>query len=207
MANNCYFEMKVAGPAAAVEEFLQRLQWKEPYAQEGIGRVFSFDIPNPDEVEKDPATGHIATWGSGDCAWSLRTAVLEIPSRSLVSESERLGLVVEAFSSEPGCQFQEHILVAKGKVLENECVDYEEHWIDGASESYIQEVMKDHNLTRDELMSKLDHNGDFCVGGFDNFGEFEDLFPYFKEERKPALASRIQQAESRTDTPAEPVAS
>lgn len=195
MANNCYFQMKIAGPEKAVEEFIRMLRHEGPGY--GLGRVFSFDLTCPGEVQRDPQTGNIAIEGAGDCAWSLKSSLLEWSPCSLLSETERLGLAVEAYSSEPGCRFQEHILVYKDQELIHDCVDYTEHWIEGAEETYIQEVMEEYGLTREQLMEQVNDNGDFTVGGFENFADFEDLFGYFEPEKKPSLADRIASAESR----------
>ena len=197
MANNCYFEMKIAGPEASVQECVKMLRHEGPYLNGGLGRVFSFDVI--DEPEKDPATGNIAIHGAGDCAWSIKSAIIEWSPFNLENVSERLGLVIEAYSSEPGCRFQEHVLVTQGNIEINECVDYDEHLIEGAEESYIQQVMEEYNLTREELMSKVNDNGDFCVGGYENFGDFEDLFAYFEPEQKPSLSAQISSAESRAE--------
>ena len=207
MANNCYFEMKIAGPEKAVEEFIRMLQHKGPGY--GLGRVFSFDPIFPNKVERDPATGNIAIEGAGDCAWSLKTSLLDWSPHSLLSETERLGLVVEAYSSEPGLCFQEHILVVRDELKIDECVDYEEYSIDGAKEEYIQDVMEEYKLTREQLMEKVNDNGDFTVGGYENFGDFEDLFRYFEPELKTdlklSLSDRIASAKSRSAARIEPV--
>lgn len=197
MANNCYFEMKIAGEEPAVQEFIQMLQRKGEFTNNGLGRVFSFDILNPDHPERDPVSGGIALVGAGDCAWSIKSALQDWEPRNLMSETERLGLVVEAYSSEPGLCFQEHVLCDKGKMIIEDCVDYEEHWIEGADEMYIQEVMEEKGLTREELMSKLNHNGDYTEGGFEDFGEFDDLFKYLELSRKPALDAVISDAGAR----------
>ncbi len=185
MANNCYFEMKIAGEEKAVQEFIQMLKWEGPFQECGLGRVYSFDV-DPTLSEKDPkGSSNITAFGAGDCAWSIKSALLDWKPYSLVGEAARLGLVVEAYSSEPGLCFQEHILVNKDNLITNDVVDYEEYWIEGADESYINELLDDLNLTREELMSGVNVNGDYCIGGFDNFGDFEDLFSYLEPARQP----------------------
>lgn len=197
MANNCYFEMKIAGPEKSVHECVKMLRHEGPYLNGGLGRVFSFVVI--DEPEKDPATGNIAIHGAGDCAWSIKSAIIEWSPFNLENVSEKLGLVIEAYSSEPGCRFQEHVLVNKGEFVAHGSVKYTEYWIEGATEDYIQEVLVENGLSREVLMSKLNDNGDYCVGGFDNFGEFENLFAYFEPEQKPSLSSQISSAESRAE--------
>lgn len=196
MANNCYFEMKIAGEEKAVDEFVQMIKWQGDY---GLGRVFSFE-----DTERDPAPSgapFIAVTGSGDCAWSLRTALVEwTDDRNLLTEARRLGLVIEAFSSEPGCCFQEHLLINKGESVIDECVDYEEYMVEGLTDMELQSLAEDLSLTPEYLRSKMDVNGDFCVGGFgEKFGSFGDLFSFLTQDRKPALAQQISKAESRTE--------
>lgn len=197
MANNCYFEMKIAGEEKAVEEFVQMLRWEGPFKQSGLGRVYSFDV-DLSLAEKDPdGRPFISVQGQGDCAWSIKTAMIDTKRHPLLEEIKRLGLAVEAYSSEPGVGFQEHYLIVKDEVLIDECVDYEEHWIEGAEESYIQQVMEEHTLTREELMGKVNDSGDYCIGGYDDFGDFDDLFSKLEWERKPALDDVIQDANNR----------
>ena len=115
-------------------------------------------------------------------------------SRSLDTEAERLGLVIEAYSSEPGIGFQEHVVIDKGNFITNECVDYQEYWVDLNDEDYIQEIMEEQDISREELLNNLNDNGDYCVGGFENFGDFENLFLHFEPEKKAALDSMIKNA-------------
>ncbi len=108
----------------------------------------------------------------------MKIALQDYQAISLLNETARLSLVVEAFSSEPGCEFQEHLFIDRGKLLIEDCVDYEEYMVDDAEERQIQELMQDKGLTREQLMAAVNCNGDYCVGGFSNFGSFRDLFPY-----------------------------
>lgn len=202
MANNCYFEMKIAGREEAVNELVEMLQYKGRFKEIGLGRVYSFDAEEP--VHMTPGSQFVSVMGYGDCAWSILCAMQAEYRKglpSLESETERLGLVVEAFSSEPGCCFQEHILIDKGEPVWEECVDYEEHWISGMTEEEITDLCEEHNITRELLMKSLNDNGDYCVGGFEeDFGNFEDLSVYFKpelEHSNPSLDDKISSAAQR----------
>ena len=178
MANICHFLMKIAGKEANVQEFIRMLQWKDAYANAGLGRVYSFEV-DTDTMEASPGDGKLcAIEGAGDCAWSFKTAIQDFQNRSLLEETNRLDLVIEAFSSEPGLEFQEHVLIDRGKLLLEECVDYSEFCVEGAEEFAIQEILDEKGLTREQLLAGVNHNGDYCEGGFDNFGAFQDLFPY-----------------------------
>lgn len=201
MANNCALDMRIAGREDAVLEMVKMLRWEDPYQECGIGRVYSFDL-DPSLTEQDPScSGLICVQGFGDCAWSFKTAILDWGNNAFLDACFRLGLVVEAFTSEPGIGFQEHILIDRGKIITDECVDYEEHLIDGAEAWYIEQVCEDHGLTREELMSKVNHNGEYTIGGFENYCDFDDLFTYLEPERKTLnqqIFSAAKRAESQT---------
>lgn len=199
MANNCAFDMRIAGKEPAVMEFVQMLRWEGPFEESGLGRVYSFDLDESMTERANCDSSTICVFGFGDCAWSLQTAMLDWPHRPMLPETQRLGLVVEAFSSEPGIGFQEHILINQGQMIVDECVDYEEHLIDDEVEEwYIEQVCEDHGLTREELMNSLNCNGEFIVGGLDNYCDFEDLFSYLEPEHKPALQDLIHDAAARS---------
>lgn len=171
MANNCAFDMKITGPEEAIKELLSMLKWEGRFKDTGLGRVYSFDA---EELLPTKHPDIYEVTGYGDCAWSVLSAMQnDNGSRhpSLESETERLGLVVEVFSSEPGCRFQEHVLIAKGEVIYSDCVDYEEHWVEGSDnlEAYNKEYGTD--FTED----MINEDGDVCIGGFgDDYGVFED---------------------------------
>lgn len=194
MANNCLFDMKIAGPEENVRTMVQMLKNQHPTAS--IGRVFSFDV---DESLTERAPGNpniISVTGSGDCAWSIKSAMRDGLGcvSPLDNVASQLGLAVEAFSSEPGFGFQEHLLIVKDNVEIDDCVDYEGYLIDGASESYINELLEEKHMTREWLMSHVNCNGEYCVGGFENYGDFSDLFQYFPERGKTSLDDKIAQA-------------
>lgn len=203
MANACYYEMKIAGEKQNVFECIQMLRHEGSFKNVGLGRVYSFDFIDSTPEISDSNSNIIALSGSGDCGGSILCAMRkeyrnELPS--LESESKRLGLVIEAYSSEPGNRFQEHVLINKGEVVVEESVDYAEFWLEAASEDYIQEVSEKTGIPVDELMNNLNANGDFCLGGFgDSFGDFSDLFQYFSLdiEKKPSLDSMIEQSSAK----------
>lgn len=192
MANNCYFEMKIAGPEAAVNEFMQMLKWEGRFKHCGLGRTFSFDLTCPGEIERDPNSRDIAVVGAGDCAWSVLSSMKDRPGRerSLESETKRLGVAVEYFSSETGYRFQEHGIIVCGQVFEEDSVRYEEYMVEGNSPEAIDAICKEKGLTKEELMASVNHNGDYCVGGYENFGEYSDLFSALQAYRAQDLSTR-----------------
>ena len=117
MANSCYFLMKIAGREDQVQEFLRMLQWTGPYENSGLGWVYSFEVDEDTLMHSPKDKNIISLEGQGDCAWSLKTALQDFAIRPLLQETQRLGLMVEAYSSEPGLEFQEHILIDRGTLL------------------------------------------------------------------------------------------
>lgn len=202
MANNCALDMRIAGREDAVQEFLQAMKWQGRFEKNGLGRIFSFDL-DPSLTEHGPeGSGLINVMGFGDVAWSFKEAVLDWHGLSFLEETKRLGLVVEAFTSDPAEQFQEHIFIDKGRLVTNDRVHYEEYVIDGATEEYIQEVMEQTGLSREELTNNQNHNGEYTIGGFENYCDFDDLFSYLEGGHiprfRPDLEQQIAQAVART---------
>lgn len=178
MANNCVFDMRITGKEDAIKEFIALLSWTGKFEDCGLGRTYSFDA---EELEETALPGVFAVTGYGDCAWSILTAMCREyrgDAPSLESETERLGLVVEIYSSEPGCAFQEHYIFVKGNCILDDCVDYEEHWIEGYDS--LDEYNKEFDTDFTEDM--IDDDGNVCIGGFgDEYANFADMSNYFKE--------------------------
>lgn len=200
MANNCCFDMKITGGEEGIKELVSMLRWEGKFKEAGLGRIYSFEA---DEIEKTNIPGVYQTRGAGDCAWSVLTAMQNYGGRhpSLESETGRLGLVVEVYSSEPGIGFQEHILIAMGSVIISDCVDYSEHWVEGPEhlEEYNQEYGTD--FTPD----MLDENGDVCIGGYgDSYGDFADVSEYFAFEKEVQPASIDDQIRAAAELKTEP---
>lgn len=185
MANMCAIDMKIAGKEEAVQEMVQMLSRTGPFCEGGLiglGRVFTFDL-DESFTERDPKNpSMISVQGFGDCANSVKCAIIDWAPHNLESECARLGVVVEIFSSETGNQFQEHFLCNKGVIEIEECVDYEEWVLSDMHPSDIEALAKEKEMTVDELWSKLNDNGEYTVGGFENYCDFQDLFQYFEPE-------------------------
>lgn len=176
MANNCAFDMRITGTEDAIKELIAMLSWQGKFKERGLGRTYSFDA---EELEETALPGIYTVTGYGDCAWSILTAMCaeyRKDAPSLESETERLGLVVEVFSSEPGCRFQEHYLFVKGDIKVDDCVDYEEHWVSGYTSLAAYNEEFETNFTED----MLDENGDIYIGGFgEAYANFADVTRYF----------------------------
>lgn len=196
MANFCDFDMHIAGSKSGVEELIAMLSHKGDFKEDGLGRIFDLDVV---EFEETQISGVYEATCGGDCAWSIKSSMRDdgIRERSLESESERLGLVVEVFSSEPGNGFQEHLLIVKGEVVVDDCVDYKEHWIGGSASLEEYNRKNDTDFTPD----MVNEDGDVCIGGFgDEYAVFEDMSHYFVEEKIVApLNEQIREAEEQID--------
>lgn len=186
MANNCWYQMRIAGKKESVDQFMAMLSGKAPTR---LGRVFSVNKDEPfTPYPGNRSIGYADV--SGDCAWSIRESMLpgSNPSVTLATEAKRLGLALEAYSSEPGNQFQEHVLINKGDILTFDCVDYEEHCVEGMSEKQLTELCKEKGLTKEELLSQVNYNGDYIVGGFgEDFADYKDLSAYFPPAQNLSL--------------------
>lgn len=186
MANNCWYQMRIAGKKESVDQFIAMLSGKAPTR---LGRVFSVYTDEPfTPYPGNKGIGYADI--SGDCAWSIKESMLpgSNPSVTLATEAKRLGLAVEAYSSEPGNQFQEHVLINKGDILTFDCVDYQEHYVEDMSEKELAELCEERGLTKEELLSLVNDNGDYTVGGFgDDFANFADLSAYLSPKPKLSL--------------------
>ena len=207
MPNNCYFKMRITGPEAGVCELADMIARTGRYSKEdpmdGLGRVFSFEISELVPMKRDPKTGFVSIEGQGDCAWSVNLAMREWPpgTMTLESETKRLGLAVEYFSSENDLEFQEHGIIICGQAITDETVHYEEHFVEEMEPLELDELCEETGLTLEDIKKGTNVNGDFCIGGVENFGEYRDLFSLLKEHRAlsyhPPLSERLQDASTR----------
>lgn len=125
MANNCSFNMKVvADNIENINKFISELQDGNTFY-----RVFSAEAEAPC---KEGARYSACIFG--DCAWSVYCSMIDVDDNTyatLETESERLGLEIEVFSTEPGLCFAEHYIYKKGFcILESE-TEYHEYWPEG----------------------------------------------------------------------------
>lgn len=174
MANNCFFEMKVTGNKESVETLIKMLKWKDEFEESGLGRVYDiYEI-----YREEPVNEIVSVILYGDCAWSVLTAMRKyekIRIKNLEDVSEQLNLVIEVFSKEPGVGFQEHVLIAQGDVITDDCVDYEEHWVEEFETIEEYNAEYDTNFTEDMV-----EDGYVCIGGFgEDYDKFNSHVKYF----------------------------
>ena len=121
MPNYCDFTMKIVGSRKDCRTFMTRLVSYD--VPNHFYRIFEADVYDEREVE-----GTTSLYISGYCAWSLYTCckgsgyfdgdLFEINTREL-------NLKMEAYSREPGADFEEHYIYDNGECLEDSCVDTE----------------------------------------------------------------------------------
>lgn len=105
---------------------------------------------------------------------------------SLESESERLNLALEVFSSEPGVGFQEHYIIVNSEVVVEECEDYEEIDLNLYRHDKIEEVItdfcKEFNISRKDFDKRLDEDHVYSYGGLgDRYLDYCDLTEYLSK--------------------------
>lgn len=160
MANICDFSMCVKGAHDDIEKFYNAM------SQNGniyMGRGADAEI----RYENENNVAFIDGW----CKWSIQSAMIynaismrtkpdiwylgDIDKNSLefitlIEASERWNLIIEAFSAEPGCEFQEHYIIRNGKVEVNDCVDYYEYYLGDYNSKEEAERELEITITDDE---------------------------------------------------------
>ena len=157
MANCCY----VTGKASAlnVEDLREFLAVMENE------KFMDFDYEEIDD------------WGEGerktvrfygDCKWSISSSINSSHYGNALDETTK-GLIVEMWSQEPGCAFEEHVVYANGTCLCDDCVDYEEYNLDDYDS--LEELNKEcgTNFKEEDFIDRV-----ASVGGFEDFDTFDD---------------------------------
>ena len=127
---------------------------------------------------------------TGTCKWSIQSALIDNavsmrnhPERwhfgdmdpsslefiTLYQACYRWNLVMEVYSEECGNQFQEHYICDKGVILCDDCVDWEEYWIDDYETKEEAEAELGITITDEEWENRDDR---ITRGGFENW-DFE----------------------------------
>lgn len=138
MANICSFSMMVKGEHENIEQFYNAMSQN--------GNIYMGRGAEAEIYYKDENCAQIDGW----CKWSVQSAMInnaismrtepnlwafsarekeELEFITLLEATEKWNLVMEVYSEEPGCEFQEHYVFDNGTILCDECVEYHEHWI------------------------------------------------------------------------------
>lgn len=181
MANNCYFTMKVIGNKESLEEFARMMSGQGEYGTGRLGRVSAFE---PEPVLLENAKGVYSLTADGCCANSVYSAMQKegleelaqalgtSPLLSIEDESKRLNLAVEIYSTERDNGFEEHLVVADGKVILEEDIGINEYFVEDIIDRLdeFNEAFKTSYTPADLRSNRL-----IVVGGFPHYGDFSKL--------------------------------
>ena len=150
MPNICLYSMCTIGKKEDVEEFIKVIKADYDYGTMEFShdrhffRVFEADCNEIECLGKNIHEDNIyKVIINGECAWSVGCCMFkggyyddfkerfpnEFRGTTVPEESKRLNLSIEIFSEECGCCFQEHYTVIDGKIIEDECVDWNEYYL------------------------------------------------------------------------------
>lgn len=163
MANNCYFDMKIKGGKENCFKFFKKM---ESYDEEN-----HFYRINPEIYDEGFEDGEYHLCINGDCAWSIETCCRAsgyANGKDLFEiNTHDLGLKLEVFSEEPGCDFQEHYVYENGHCLENECVDWHEYFWNSEEQTFEEYKREMGDYLPDNLTERDFSEEGYCyVGGF-----------------------------------------
>ena len=186
MPNYCSYEMKVQGKPENVEEFKNILKADYDYNEQipehkHFSRVF--DVTMYEDITEN---GVRSVEFYGSCAWSVYSCMMDgehtyyedfkkeygnsCMATTLEIESKRLGLAIQVYSEEAGMGFQEHYVCINGETIVDDCVDWEENYID--DEETLEEYNKEHG-TSYTMADVEDNDYSFPEGGYEEW-KFED---------------------------------
>lgn len=147
MANNCFYQMKIAGTKKNCQKWLDRMN---DYEEDNhFWRIFNAEIIN-ESGDDDDYEMEI----SGDCAWSLESCCRASGYSDGVDlfrvNTQDLDITMEAYSKEPGLEFSEHYIYEKGVCIADECVPYREYYWDTDEYPTYEEYKKEYRDAPDE---------------------------------------------------------
>jgi hypothetical protein len=140
MANICDFDMRVRGSHDNIEKFYNAMRQN--------GNIIMGRGADAELIYDDDDYANINGW----CKWSVSSALInnaismrtepnmwyfgdgvdvsKIEFITLIEACQKWNLDMEVFSEEPGCCFQEHIMVINGEVVVDECEEWNEYDLD-----------------------------------------------------------------------------
>lgn len=179
MANICSFSMRVKGNKDDIEQFYNAMSQKGTIYM-GRGAEADIDWDDDDVAMID-----------GWCKWSVQSAMVTnaismrtepdiwywgdgVSSKglefiTLFEACKKWNIIMEVYSEEGGCQFQEHYICDKGDIICDECVNWEEHDIDDYETKEDAEEELGIKLTDEEWANKYER---VTRGGFPDW-DFE----------------------------------
>lgn len=180
MANNCDYIMKIVGRQASVEELVDRLAHKN---DKSFGRIFSLD-----EIDNKIQNGIYQYECCGDCAWSIFASIIDLGEDNVVAATNELNVSMEIYSNEPGCAFQEHYIISKGKILKDEVVEWQNWYYPELDDKLKEHICHLLDCSLEEVEKIAESNEDYVsYGGFGNYGEWSDLVEIWLFDEPPIL--------------------
>lgn len=181
MANLCSFSMKVRGEHDNIKKFYNAMIQKGTIY---MGRGADAEIVYEDE----DGTAQIDGW----CKWSVVSAMVSNaedmrshPERwwwgdhidpkniefiTLFEACKKWNIDMEVYSEEGGCCFQEHYVFVDGDLICEECVEWNEYYLDDYETKEEAEAELGIEITDEEWESGADNY--ISRGGFENW-DFE----------------------------------
>lgn len=104
----------------------------------------------------------------GDCKWSISSSINSSRYGNALDETTK-DLIVEMWSQEPGCAFEEHVIYANGTCLCDDCVDYKEYCLEGFDS--LEELNEEYGT---DFKEEDFIDGVVSIGGFEDFETFDD---------------------------------
>lgn len=152
MANLCEISMHVVGKEADVKKFISMLTAN-----------YVMDPACEYETRSDGMCIGIL---NGDVRWSIKSALNH--NGELEDECRKYGVNIEAYSSELGFGFQEHIRCINGKLTED-CVDYEEVCYEPEEWDSFEEFKKENDIPEEIIVNDLEDGMYYRVGGYEEW--------------------------------------
>ena len=163
MPNYCFYSMKIKGTKKSCEEWLYKMRYYNH--NNHFYRIFEADIIDEGGYEND-----YYMVISGNCAWSLESCCRGsgyAESDLFAINSKELRIIMEAYSEEPGCCFQEHYVYKKGECEVDECVEWKEIYWD--EDEYSFEEWKEKFNIPDEVTEDYLYENYYTTGGFEEW--------------------------------------
>ncbi len=164
MPNYCNYDMKITGSKEGCYALLNCMRsYDDP---NHFWRIFSSDVYDESGDEEE----HVL-YVCGDCAWSLETCCRASGYSGGVDlfdvNCARFNVCLEAYSREPGMQFEEHYIYDNdGECMLDECRDIEVFWWDKGEFPEYTDYLKDCPDAPPE--SAFDDTNEVYRGGFGN---------------------------------------
>lgn len=96
---------------------------------------------------------------------------------TLEQACKRFSVHLEAFSTEPGCEFEEHVVIKAGLMQLNDCVDMQEldipYWRD--DEGYTREQFNEEFACDIDAYTFENSDEYLKIGGYDDWGDCKEI--------------------------------